>query len=68
MNPNYLPRKEIGYELRVRGINITGDVDFLRKLFRLVTTEAVAISGHNLGDFDPQEHLEYITRKTLELE
>jgi hypothetical protein len=68
MNPNYLLKQEIDYELRVRGINITGGVEFLQKLFRLVMTETVAIRLQNLGDFDPQEHLQYITSKTQELE
>jgi hypothetical protein len=69
MNPNYLRREEIEYELRVRGLNVTGDVNLLRKVSRSVVTEMVSVNLENLGGhFDPQEHIEYISSKVQELE
>ena len=41
MNPNYLLRDELQYELASRGLNSSGDVQFLRKIFRVVQTDGV---------------------------
>jgi hypothetical protein len=69
MNPNYLLREEIEYELCVRGLNVMGDINLLRQVFRSVVTETVAVNLENLGgEFDPQEHIEYISSKIQELE
>jgi hypothetical protein len=69
MNPNYLLREEIEYELRVRGLNLTSDVNLLRKVFRSVVTKMMPANLENLvREFDPQDHLEYISNKIQELE
>jgi hypothetical protein len=41
INPNYLLRNELQYELASRGLNSSGDVQFLRKIFRVVQADGV---------------------------
>lgn len=41
MNPNYLLRDELQYELASRGLNSSGDVQFLRKILRVVLADGV---------------------------
>jgi pullulanase/glycogen debranching enzyme len=38
MNPNYLFKDELLYELAIRGFTIEGDVPTLRKVFRYVVS------------------------------
>jgi hypothetical protein len=48
MNPNYLLKDELVYELAVRGIASEVDVSTLRKLFRMVVAEGIAVQINNL--------------------
>jgi hypothetical protein len=43
MNPIYLAKDELLYELHVRGVNSDSDATALRKLFRTVVTRGLAV-------------------------
>ena len=49
MNPNYLLKDELQYELSVRGISGDSDVQTLRELFRSVVAEKVQVDLRNLS-------------------
>jgi hypothetical protein len=68
MNPNYLLKEELEYELRIRGIYSQGDLKILRKIFRSVTSEDVPIKLENLGEINTLEQWECICFKVAELE
>jgi hypothetical protein len=69
MNPHYLLKEEIEYELHARGLSVSADVSLLHKVFRSVSTEAVAVNLESLGgEIKPQEHIEYILSKIQDLE
>jgi hypothetical protein len=55
MNPNYLLKDELQYELLVTGIKSEADVQTLRKLFRLVFSENVRVELTGLGILKVQE-------------
>jgi hypothetical protein len=68
MNPNYLLRDELEYELHIRGIHTEGDVHFLRKIFRSVISEAVPIRPEIFGEFELRKLVVGISLKVSELE
>jgi hypothetical protein len=68
MNPNYLLRDELLYELAIRGINVEGDVHLLRKLMRSVWSEEVHIVPEMVAGLDVSEQLDLIGPKFAELE
>jgi hypothetical protein len=68
MNPNYLLKEELEYELRIRGFYSQGDVQLLRKIFRSVMSEDDPIKLENLGEINPLEQWECICFKVAELE
>jgi hypothetical protein len=68
MNPNYLLRDELLYELAIRGINIEGDVLLLRKLMGLVLSEDVHIVPEMVAGLDVSEQLDLIGPKVAEME
>ena len=51
MNPNYLLRDELVYELAIRGVNLTEDVQLLCGLFRSVLAEDIPVTPKNLVFF-----------------
>ena len=68
MNPNYLLKDELQYELFVQGINSDSDVQMLRKLFLSVVAEKVPVDLRNLSTQSVEELHECIVNKTLELQ
>jgi hypothetical protein len=68
MNPNYLAKDELVYELKARGITSEGDTNSLRKLFRLMVTRGLPIDIGLVEDSQVGELLEEITKKTSELQ
>jgi len=68
MNPNYLLKGVLQYELFVRGINSDSDVQTLRKLFRSVVAEILPVDLRNLSIQCVEEPYECVVNKTLELQ
>jgi len=68
MNPNYLLKEELRYELLVQGINSDSDVHTLRKLFRAVVADKVPCDLCNLSTQSVKELYELVVNKTLELQ
>jgi hypothetical protein len=50
MNPNFLCKEDLLYELRSRGIHCEGDVHSLRKTFRSVVTRELPVDLGFLED------------------
>jgi hypothetical protein len=63
MNPNYLAKDELLYELSVRGIVSDGDTYALRKLFRSVVTRALPVEENLREGFQVGEAVEDIVKK-----
>jgi hypothetical protein len=55
MNPNFLLKDELQYELKIRGINSEADIQTLRKLFRSVVAEGLPIDLCNLYSLSVEE-------------
>jgi hypothetical protein len=68
MNPNYLYKDELKYELGTRGVSSLGDVELLRKIFRSIQAEEVPSNIQNLGKFDVRELFKSVQGKLAELE
>ena len=68
MNPNYLLKDELQYELFVLGPNSDSDFQTLRKLFRSVVAEKVPVDLYNLNTESVEELYECVVNKTLELQ
>jgi hypothetical protein len=66
MNPNYLLKDEILYELAIRGIVSEADVPALRKLFRAVIAEGVRFQISYLQAVNVNELYSQIISKTNE--
>jgi hypothetical protein len=52
MNPNYLYKDELEYELGTRCVSSLGDVQLLRKILRSIQAEEVPSNIQNLWKFD----------------
>jgi len=52
MNPNYLSKEELTYELSLRGINTDAEVQWLRKLFWTVVVRNVLPEARRLRGWD----------------
>jgi len=68
MNPNYLLKEDLRYELLVRGITSDSDVHTLRKLFRAVVTENAPCDLSYLSTQSVEELFESVVDKTVELQ
>jgi hypothetical protein len=68
MNPNYLLKEEILYELAIRGIVSEADVPALHKLFRAVIGEGVRVQTSYLQAVSVDELYSLIISKTNELQ
>ena len=68
MNPNYLSRDELIYELRARGIHSEEEVHLLRKLFRTVVARDLPQDSRLLGEFSVDELYACVLRKIHELQ
>jgi hypothetical protein len=55
MNPNYLFKDELGYELNVRDIKTEADTQVLRKAFRLCWREEFVVDNSYLCERGFQE-------------
>jgi len=62
MNPNYLLKDELQYELSARGISGDSDVQTLRKLFRSLVAEKVPVDLRNLSTQSVEEHCKNVLR------
>ena len=68
MNPKYLSKEELIYELSLRGINTDEEVQWLRKLFRTVVGRDVVPEARRLRGWDINELYSYAERKIHELQ
>jgi hypothetical protein len=68
MNPNYLYKDELEYELGTRGVSSLGDVQLLHKIFRSIQAEEVPSNIQNLGKFDVGELFKSVQGKLAQLE
>jgi hypothetical protein len=68
MNPKYLLKDELIYQLAIRGINVEGDVHLLRKLFRSVLLEDVPVVPEILAGLDFGKLLNVIAPNVAELD
>jgi hypothetical protein len=68
MNPNYLLKDELIYELGVRGIRSDADVPNLRKLFRTVVSEGLRVEVSNLREVGADELYAHVFHKVNELQ
>ena len=68
MNPNYLLKDELLYELLVRRISSDSDVHTLRKLFRAVVTDKVTCDVCNLTTLSVEELFEAVDNKAVEMQ
>jgi hypothetical protein len=68
MNPNYLLKKELQYELLIRGINSEGDAQTLHKLFRSVYSKSVPVYLSGLSILSVQELYQSTAHKICELQ
>ena len=60
INPNYLTRDELEYELMSRGVTTAGDVQTLRKIFRAIQSEDVPSQIGRVGVFGQPTRLQYL--------
>ena len=51
MNPNYLTKEELLYELGIRGIKDDSDTQYLRKLFRRIISRDLPLQWDFLASF-----------------
>lgn len=63
MNPNYLLRDELLYELVIRGVNSAGDVHLLCRLCRSVLVEDIPVTPANVACLETVELLGLIWTK-----
>ena len=68
MNPNYLLKDELLYELLVRRISSDSDVHTLRKLFHAVVTDKVTCDVRNLTTLSVEELFEAVDNKAVEMQ
>jgi hypothetical protein len=68
MNPIYLLKDELQYELSIRGISSDSDVQTLRKLFRSIVAEGLPVDLRNLSTQSVEELYERAASKTLDLQ
>jgi hypothetical protein len=68
MNPNYLLKDELLYELGIRGITSEGDIASLRKLFRSSVARNLPIDVYCLKGLQLEALYSTILEKTLELQ
>jgi len=68
MNPNYLSKDELIYELRLRGINSDEEVQWLRKLFGSVVAREVPPEARRLEGCNVDELYTSVVRKIYELQ
>ena len=67
MNPNFLHKDELAYELEVRGISSKGDTALLRKLFRAIDKTEVEIQQEYLKSVELADWFSVIESKVCEL-
>jgi hypothetical protein len=68
MNPNYLLKDELVYELTIRGIQEEADSNKLRKLFRSAITRRLPVDVRYLQAFESHELYEQVVSKIRELQ
>jgi hypothetical protein len=68
MNPNFLLKDELVYELTIRGITSEGDTSLLRKLFRSTDTTEVEIQQEFLKSVSLDNWFSVIHTKICELQ
>jgi hypothetical protein len=57
MNPNFLLKDELLYELGIRGIGSDADVQTLRRLFRSVVSEELPVDLSKVGSLGVEKLL-----------
>jgi hypothetical protein len=68
MNPNFLVKDELQYELRIRGISSAGDTAVSRKLFRSVIPRQLTLQWDYLESVSVAEWCSCIEQKICELQ
>jgi hypothetical protein len=68
VNPNYLLKGALQYELRIRGISSDADVHTLCRLFRSVVSEGLQVYLGNLSSLGVEELHECVVSKIVELQ
>jgi hypothetical protein len=68
MNPNFLLKDELVYELAIRGITSEGDTSLLRKLFRSIDTTEVQIQQEFFKSVSLDNWFSVIHTKICELQ
>jgi hypothetical protein len=68
MNPNYLYKNELTYELGVMGINSNADTHVLRRLFRSLVVEQTVVEPSYLCGRGSDEFSQVALKKILELQ
>ena len=68
MNPNFLLKDEVLYELGIRGITSDADVHTLRKLFPSVAAEDLPVDSNKVSSLGTEELYTIIVSKIFELQ
>jgi hypothetical protein len=68
MNPNFLLKDELLCELGIRGISSDADVQTLRRLFRSVVSEELAVDVSKVGSLGVEELYASTVSKIVELQ
>ena len=68
MNPNYLTKEELLYELGIRGIKDDSDTQYLRKLFRRIISRDLPLQWDFLASFRTEELYSCVSTKIYELQ
>jgi hypothetical protein len=68
MNPNYLGKDELLYELRIRGITSEAEIQSLRKLFHSVVARDLLVDVRHLRGLSVGELSECVLNKIHELQ
>jgi hypothetical protein len=68
MNPNYLLKDELLYELGTRGISSDADIQTLRKLFRSVSARDLSLEVSYLQELGGENLYESVLTKLCELQ
>ena len=68
MNPNYLTKEELLYELGIRGIKDDSDTQYLRKLFRRIICRNLPLQWDFLASFRTEELYSCVSTKIYELQ
>jgi hypothetical protein len=68
MNPNFLLKDELQYELCIHGISSDADIQTLRKLFRSVVSEGLPINLRNLCNLSAYKLYGRVASKIVELQ